>query len=90
MPIILYRLKIAVICLGLIFLGAPSVQAESKAQLLDLLMLIQEELPFEQFFSKYGLELFAIIFKVTYYSPNAEFTVNNWNAEGDHERPYIL
>ena len=33
MPITLYRLKIAVICLGLIFLGAPSVQAESKAQL---------------------------------------------------------
>jgi hypothetical protein len=40
---------------------------------------MEKELPWEEFFADHGLDLFVLIFKLTYYGDDIEYSVCNFN-----------
>lgn len=50
---------------------------EDKQKLLDLLQVIDYELPWLDFFKAHGLELLTQFFKATKYGPKAKFSISN-------------
>lgn len=46
-------------------------------------MEVERDLPFGEYFSSYGQDLFNIIFKVTYYDKDIEYSVSNIQLEAD-------
>jgi hypothetical protein len=55
--------------------------------LIDFLLLIDKELPFEDFFAEHGMELFNIIFKLTFYQ--SEYAVINTINHNKQEEEQI-
>ena len=45
--------------------------------MLEVLMIIDEELPYQEFFANDGLDLFTIFFKLTFYDEEIEYSVLN-------------
>ena len=45
--------------------------------MLEVLMIIDEELPYEVFFADTGIDLFTIFFKLTFYDEDIEYSVLN-------------
>ena len=63
-------------------LNKESFKDASKLQdLLDLLIILDKDLPYEDFFSKHGLEWFNVIFKLTFYS-NKNAVINSKAEQG--------
>lgn len=55
----------------LVKLNKESMKTPERLQdLVDLLMILDKDLPYEDYFQKHGMEWFNTIFKLTFYSNN--------------------
>ena len=54
---------------------------ELRRHLLDFVMLVDNFLPWEEFFRDHGMDIFAMFFKLTTYAPNILYSVLNQNTD---------
>ena len=54
-----------------------TVRMEKLNKLLEFLMIMDRELPWEDFYAESGTELFAMFFKMTHYGDEIEHSVYN-------------
>ena len=57
--------------------------------LLNFIVLLDKELPFEDFFSHHGLELFNVIFKLTFYSHDFAVVNSLSHDQEEHDKNYL-
>lgn len=46
-------------------------------RLIEFLLVVDQELPYEEFFSEHGIELFVMFFKLTFYEKDIQYSVYN-------------
>mmetsp|Transcript_11084 Transcript_11084/g.16865 ORF Transcript_11084/g.16865 Transcript_11084/m.16865 type:complete len:96 (+) Transcript_11084:267-554(+) len=58
-------------------------------QFLEFLLLVDKELPWNEFYSEHGFELFTMLFKCTFYGRGIQYSVHNGkedpNAFDEHD-----
>lgn len=60
---------------------------ERMGKLLELLMALDRELPWREFFKEDGVDVFTMFFKLTYYGKDIQYSVcNNETLDKQHEK----